>query len=112
MTPTSRRVPSCAMPEASANSADALVEHLRASLAARSGDAGEVLVHQRAEPARLPALGVLRPRLPAALARALLRQGVSQLYTHQVAAVEALRAGQNVVLASPTASGKSLAFAV
>ncbi len=107
-----RRVPSRAMPEGSATSADALVERLRLSLAARAGDAGEVLVHERAEAARAPSLGVLRPRLPRALAAALVKRGVTQLYAHQVGAVEALRAGRNVVLASPTASGKSLAFAL
>jgi DEAD/DEAH box helicase domain-containing protein len=100
------------MPEAQPNSADALVAHLRSRLAARAGDADEVLVHERAEPARAPSLGVLRPHLPPQLARAVVRQGVQQLYAHQVAAVEALRGGQNVVLASPTASGKSLAFAL
>jgi DEAD/DEAH box helicase domain-containing protein len=100
------------MREVRANSADALVEHLRLTLAARAGEADDVLVHQRSEPARVPALGVLRPHLPAALARALVRRGVQQLYAHQVTAVEALRGGQNVVLASPTASGKSLAFAL
>ncbi len=100
------------MPEGSATSADALVERLRLSLAARAGDAGEVLVHERAEAARAPSLGVLRPRLPRALAAALVKRGVTQLYAHQVGAVEALRAGRNVVLASPTASGKSLAFAL
>ena len=57
-------------------------------------------------------LGLLRPHLPAPLARALVSQGITQLYAHQVATVEALRAGKNVVLASPTASGKSLAFAL
>ena len=93
-------------------SADALVDYLRQTLAARAGDAGEVLVYERAEPARAPALGVLRPHLPPALAQALIGRGVRQLYAHQVAAVEGLRAGQNVVLASPTASGKSLAFAL
>jgi DEAD/DEAH box helicase domain-containing protein len=95
-----------------ATSADALVEHLRETLAARTGDPCEVLVHERAEPARAATPGVLRPRLPAPLARALVRQGVKQLYAHQVAAVEAIRRGENVVLASPTASGKSLAFAL
>ena len=72
-----------------------------------------MLVHERAVAAQAPTLGVLRPRLPR-------RSGAgaggvrvsSQLYAHQVATVEALRAGQNVVLASPTASGKSLAFAL
>src|SRR5215472_12196520 len=100
---------SCAMLE---RSADELIDHLRQTLAARAGDADEVLLHQRAEPARLASLGVLRPRLPVPLARAVLRLGVSQLYEHQVAAVQALRANKNFVLASPTASGKSLAFAL
>src|SRR5262249_24088306 len=63
-------------------------------------------------PAEAARLGVLRPRLPAALGRALVESGVKQLYAHQVATVEALRAGTNVVLASPTASGKTLAFAL
>ncbi|HEV7664566.1 MAG TPA: DEAD/DEAH box helicase [Chloroflexota bacterium] len=94
------------------SSADALVQRLRDTLAARADEPSEVLVHEQALPAEPPSLGVLRPRLPAALARALLVQGVSQLYAHQVATVEAVRNGQNVVLASPTASGKSLAFAL
>ncbi|HET6317952.1 MAG TPA: DEAD/DEAH box helicase [Chloroflexota bacterium] len=98
------------MPEP--GSADSLVDHLRQTLAARAGDADEVLVHERAEPAHAASLGILRPHLPKPLALALLDSGISQLYTHQVAAVEHVRAGRNVVLASPTASGKSLAFAL
>jgi DEAD/DEAH box helicase domain-containing protein len=93
-------------------SADALIQRLRETLAARADEPSEVLVHERAVPAQPPRLGVLRPHLPAALARALIAQGIAQLYAHQVATVEALRDGQNVVLASPTASGKSLAFAL
>ncbi|HEY0582353.1 MAG TPA: DEAD/DEAH box helicase, partial [Chloroflexota bacterium] len=97
---------------ASPGSADALVQRLRDTLAGRADEPSDVLVHERAVPAQPPSLGVLRPRLPAPLARALLQQGINQLYAHQVATVQALRAGQNVVLASPTASGKSLAFAL
>src|SRR5437879_6127100 len=93
-------------------SADALVQRLRETLGARADEPSEVLGHERAVPAQPPSLGVLRPHLPAALARALIGQGISQLYAHQVATVEALREGKNVVLASPTASGKSLAFAL
>src|SRR5207244_4441640 len=93
-------------------SADALVQRLRDTLAARADEPSHVLVHERAVAAQPPSLGVLRPRLPAPLARALLKQGITQLYSHQVATVEAVRDGQNVVLASPTASGKSLAFAL
>ena len=88
------------------------MQRLKDTLAARADEPADVLVHERAVPAQAAILGVLRPRLPAPLARALLAQGITQLYAHQVATVEALRAGKNVVLASPTASGKSLAFAL
>jgi DEAD/DEAH box helicase domain-containing protein len=96
----------------SSGSADALVQRLRDTLAARADEPSEVLVHERMVAAQAASLGVLRPRLPPSLARALITHGISQLYAHQVATVEALRAGKNVVLASPTASGKSLAFAL
>src|SRR5438874_1382867 len=95
-----------------AGSADALVERLRQTLAARAEEPSAVLVHERAVAAQPPRLDVLRPRLPPALARTLVGAGIRQLYAHQVATVEALRAGKNVVLASPTASGKTLAFAL
>src|SRR5919197_997573 len=93
-------------------SADALVTRLRQTLAARADEPSNVLVHERAVAAQPPSVGVLRPHLPPPLARALVQQGISQLYAHQVSTVEALRHGKNVVLASPTASGKSLAFAL
>jgi len=93
-------------------SADVLVQRLRDTLAARADEPSSVLVHERSVAAQPPSLGILRPRLPAPLARALLNRGITQLYSHQVATVEAVRQDQNVVLASPTASGKSLAFAL
>ena len=37
-------------------------------------------------------------------------RGIHRLYTHQVSAFHAIRAGQNVVVATPTASGKSLCY--
>jgi DEAD/DEAH box helicase domain-containing protein len=46
------------------------------------------------------------------LGQAFSRQGISDLYAHQVAAIEAVRRSRNVVLATPTASGKSLAYTV
>ena len=48
----------------------------------------------------------------ARLASALADQGITELYEHQANAIEAVRDGQNVVLATPTASGKSLAYTV
>ncbi|ACV12438.1 DEAD/DEAH box helicase domain protein [Halorhabdus utahensis DSM 12940] len=46
------------------------------------------------------------------LASALEDQGVDRFYRHQADAIEAVRDGENVVLATPTASGKSLAYTV
>lgn len=50
----------------------------------------------------------LEPRLADALAGA----GIDRLYRHQAEAVEAIRDGRDVVLATRTASGKSLAYTV
>jgi DEAD/DEAH box helicase domain-containing protein len=46
------------------------------------------------------------------LARALSERGVSRLYSHQREAIDAARRGEHVVVATPTASGKSLCFHV
>ncbi len=48
----------------------------------------------------------VRPELAAAY-RA---KGISQLYSHQAAAAEAIRGGGNVVVVTPTASGKTLCY--
>jgi DEAD/DEAH box helicase domain-containing protein len=37
-------------------------------------------------------------------------KGISQLYTHQAAAAEGVRAGKNMVVVTPTASGKTLCY--
>jgi DEAD/DEAH box helicase domain-containing protein len=50
----------------------------------------------------------LEPRLAGAFDE----RGIDALYRHQVEAIEAVREGRNVVLATPTASGKSLAYTV
>ncbi|MFC6941863.1 DEAD/DEAH box helicase [Salinirubellus sp. GCM10025818] len=46
------------------------------------------------------------------LETALRERGIPRLFDHQVRAVEGVRDGRNVVLATPTASGKSLAYTV
>src|SRR5580698_1017285 len=63
--------------------------------------------HQPAAPgefARLP--GYLAP----ALTQALIARGIRQLYSHQAAALEHAEAGRNVVVVTPTASGKTLCY--
>ncbi|MDP3184538.1 MAG: DEAD/DEAH box helicase, partial [Anaerolineales bacterium] len=48
--------------------------------------------------------------LPPALAEALTARGITSLYSHQAEVWEHARAGENVVLASGTASGKTLGY--
>jgi DEAD/DEAH box helicase domain-containing protein len=82
-----------------------------AAHAARPENRG-ALVHWHTLPARPARFGELLPELPPALAGALESRGISRLYTHQVRAIEALRAGRDTVVVTGTASGKSLCFHV
>src|SRR3954465_15024250 len=50
----------------------------------------------------------LDPRIRAGLAT----RGIERLYTHQAEAIEAVRAGRDVVVVTPTASGKTLCYAL
>jgi DEAD/DEAH box helicase domain-containing protein len=70
---------------------------------------GQIADHRRL-PAREPEFSDvdLEPRLDSALGS----RGIDRLYRHQADAVEAVRDGENVVLATETASGKSLAYTV
>ena len=42
--------------------------------------------------------------------QALVHKGIEQLYSHQAEAVEAVRAGRNTMVVTPTASGKTLCY--
>ncbi|WP_277552670.1 DEAD/DEAH box helicase [Halobaculum limi] len=68
------------------------------------------IADDRTLPGRDPAFADvdLEPRLAGALAD----DGIESLYDHQARAVEAIRDGGDVVLATQTASGKSLAYTV
>ncbi|MBU0515608.1 MAG: DEAD/DEAH box helicase [Proteobacteria bacterium] len=68
------------------------------------------LAHHEHLPAREAVYGRVDPPLPEPLARALKSLGVERLYSHQAEAVGAVRAGQDVLVATPTASGKSLIY--
>lgn len=59
-----------------------------------------------ASPARFGGMPALHPGLQSALAA----RGVNELYSHQVEAITAARAGKHVIVATPTASGKSYCF--
>src|SRR5690606_8830603 len=59
-----------------------------------------------AEPRFAPWPALLDPRLRAALER----RGIGRLYTHQAAAAELALGGHDVVITTPTASGKTLCY--
>lgn len=73
--------------------------------------AGQI-VHVHEEPAREAAYADLAEPLLPELREALTRLGMERLYTHQAEAIDRARAGGNVVIATGTASGKSLCYSV
>ena len=72
--------------------------------------AAEEVAYSTVVPPKEARLAALPPDLHPRLADALRRRGVEQLYEHQVEALEAARRGENVIVSTGTASGKTLAF--
>lgn len=68
------------------------------------------LEHVEMLPERLGRYAEPAKPLPAVLKRLLANRNIEQLYSHQVAALEAARADQNVVVVTGTASGKTLCY--
>jgi DEAD/DEAH box helicase domain-containing protein len=71
---------------------------------------GPQIAHVATLPGQEAAFADLEPPLPAGLARALEAAGAPRLWRHQAEGLQALRAGENVLVTTPTASGKSLVF--
>jgi DEAD/DEAH box helicase domain-containing protein len=69
----------------------------------------ERIAHIEVLPAREPQYGELGAALSAGILHYLDSRHI-RLYSHQCQAIEALRAGRNIVLCTPTASGKTLGF--
>ena len=72
--------------------------------------AGEMLTAVRHFPAREPQWAEFPDWIHGALRAAYQRKGIERLYSHQAAASEAVHAGKNVVVVTPTASGKTLCY--
>jgi DEAD/DEAH box helicase domain-containing protein len=71
---------------------------------------GEEIAYRGTEPARAARVEPLPDDLDPRVASALVGTGVTALYRHQAEAWEAARRGENVIVTTGTASGKSLAF--
>jgi DEAD/DEAH box helicase domain-containing protein len=82
-----------------------LLERMRS----RPDYAGQ-LEHVEVLPERCGRFAEPERRLPAPLKRLLASRGIERLYSHQVAALEAARTGQDLVVVTGTASGKTLCY--
>lgn len=71
--------------------------------------ADPAVAHVEHLPARMARLGSLSGPLPEALQAYLDNRGI-ELWSHQVETIEAVRGGNDVILSTSTASGKTLAF--
>ncbi|MDD1713113.1 MAG: DEAD/DEAH box helicase [Methanoregulaceae archaeon] len=85
---------------------------------------GQIVDHLRADQRFFPCVshiellppheaeyGQLKEPLPPCIASYLMKRGIN-LYSHQCETIEAVRGGESIVLTTPTASGKTLAFAL
>jgi DEAD/DEAH box helicase domain-containing protein len=72
--------------------------------------AGEELAYLTTEPAREARLAPLPEDLDARVRQALAARGIEQLFTHQRDAWDAVARGEHLVIATGTASGKTLGF--
>src|SRR5467141_4552629 len=102
--PESLAVRKAAMPAAITR-----VHEVLDAFAARDHD-GEILTAVRHFPAREAQWAGFPAWVNADLAAAYAAKGIHRLYTHQASAAEAVHAGKNVVIVTPTASGKTLCY--
>ncbi len=78
----------------------------------RSKTLGRLIVYSHTEKGQKARYGALSTPLPKALEKALSVFGIERFFSHQAEAMDLVRKGKNVVVATPTASGKSLIYNV
>ena len=83
-------------------------EYIEALLA--SERLGRQVAHHRIVPGLEPKMAEPARPLPRALRELLAAKGIDALYAHQARAIDLVRSGKNVVVATPTASGKTLTY--
>ncbi len=70
------------------------------------------VVHHAVIPARSPVHAPMPPWLDSRIVAGLAGRGIRELYSHQAEAIDAVHAGEDVVVVTPTASGKTLCYAL
>ncbi|WP_022663197.1 DEAD/DEAH box helicase [Paucidesulfovibrio longus] len=88
--------------------ANTVSEYIDALLA--SERLGGQVAHHRLLPGFEPQFAEPRRPLPRVLRELLAARGLDRLYSHQAHALDLARSGRNVVVATPTASGKTLTY--
>lgn len=76
----------------------------------RNDDFTRQVAHFEKVPPREGSYADFPPGIRPCLADALKKTGITQLYSHQRAAYDAVTAGKNTVIVTPTASGKTLCY--
>lgn len=75
----------------------------------RSNVARNIVFHRDLD-AREAAVGAIPQTVPEPVASALTKRGIDRLFVHQLRALSLAQQGRDVVVATPTASGKSLCY--
>lgn len=105
--PPSHRPPS-PLQDNEANASDLVAEYIAALLASRTF--GRQVRHHRVIPQREAQTAPQHRPWTRAVQDILTRQGIADLYSHQARATDIIRAGRDVVVATPTASGKTFIY--
>ncbi len=92
------------------NAEGALLAALKGLELERTLDSEPVLTALRHFPAEAPRFADFPEGLHSKLLEVLRARGYEQLYTHQRASYDAVQAGRNTVVVTPTASGKTLCY--
>jgi DEAD/DEAH box helicase domain-containing protein len=70
------------------------------------------VVHHEVVPPRPSSFGATPAWLDERITTGLASRGIERIYTHQAEAIEAIHAGEDVVVVTPTASGKTLCYTI
>ena len=82
------------------------------NLLKKSAAFGQDMVHHEYIPTRKPSFANPEQGLSRPIQRMLFQQGITSLYSHQAQAIDFIRQGHNVMVDTPTASGKTLIYSL